>query len=407
MLDLMKLDLSKMKEGFEIASRIRAQRDDVAREIKTITAASLYETSPAGIFLLLQLAHLSERVANFPRSIHVDAGYSGHGDDLPDVMVTPYLGDDQIWRISVRDERALSCVNKPIVRETLAEAILNAAGLPCSVSYREIFTPYLDALDREIIGRLGGLLARLPKHSATSAMAVGPALARLFKLQRHEIPTFAAAFYYHCADRGADLETIASPELESRASRIASLRSTEGFGDSLPEMPLTYCRGPVTVLLARNYLAHEDVDCFIRAALAAGASPNVADGGVPLTHLIARRFDLDMIRTMSTSGADMTARDPSGGTLLHTAVARDNVAGLLDIVRYLVLECGVEPHAKNDDGITASDGITDRTLSMSGRRESSTYKTLEDYGAVQRFLEERTSPSDPDKNTPEKENDDA
>ena len=81
-----------------------------------------------------------------------------------------------------------------------------------------------------------------------------------------------------------------------------------------------------------------------------GADPDLLDseGSTPLQTAILFP-DIEMLRLLVEGGADLTVRDQKyGNTLLHDAL----IAGHEDIAQFL-LDCGIDPDARNNLGISS------------------------------------------------------
>jgi len=77
--------------------------------------------------------------------------------------------------------------------------------------------------------------------------------------------------------------------------------------------------------------------------------PNI-DAVTPI-HMAAASGNVEIVRLLKEHGAHINVQDDAGDTPLHYATREGQQA----VVRYLLLECGAEPLAKNEDGETPAD----------------------------------------------------
>jgi ankyrin repeat protein len=86
--------------------------------------------------------------------------------------------------------------------------------------------------------------------------------------------------------------------------------------------------------------------------LKCGAQPNLPniDSVTPL-HIAAASGNVGIVRLLKEHGAHINVQDDTGDTPLHYATRE----GQPEVVRYLMLECGADPLAKNEDGETPAD----------------------------------------------------
>jgi len=68
-------------------------------------------------------------------------------------------------------------------------------------------------------------------------------------------------------------------------------------------------------------------------------------------HIAAASGNIAIVQMLKEHGAHINVQDDSGDTPLHYATREGQQA----VVRYLLMECGADPLAKNEDGETPMD----------------------------------------------------
>jgi ankyrin repeat protein len=79
-----------------------------------------------------------------------------------------------------------------------------------------------------------------------------------------------------------------------------------------------------------------------------GEDEDGKDDGTASLHTASEEGQLDAVKTLLDSGADINARNESHGTPLHQAVK----VGKLDVVRFLIIERGAEVDPRDEYGWT-------------------------------------------------------
>lgn len=96
---------------------------------------------------------------------------------------------------------------------------------------------------------------------------------------------------------------------------------------------------------------------LVRELVKAGADINLATASdTPFTSAASGQ-DIEMMKTLVELGADPKAADPKGRTALMVGLRRNGISmGKIDfkgVADYLIDTCGIDPNAKDKDGMTA------------------------------------------------------